>query len=190
MPAPGYPTAPFGATTGRGASNFQVAMAVLAWPMVVVGPLWFGLGQIALNSGGGWMTFIGLLFLAPIHAAVSLLHAILVTVHARRLGQWAAGPKSSITSLAFYVCTALYPFTVPDFGDSGPVVLSRLMAWFGVSESISSAVCYSLWFVIAGIALVMIVCDLLEVSKLNKARLTRQPHTLDIGQYQQGTPFS
>ncbi|MFT0846808.1 hypothetical protein VR010_03540 [Actinomycetaceae bacterium L2_0104] len=165
---PGYPQSGREFSVRPRASVLQRVIAMLAWPMLFIGPLWFAFGHTVLNGGGGWMVFIGMLFFAPIHAVVAFIHAILVTLHARRLGQWAAGAWSSAAAVVFYVLTAIYPFTVADFGDTAPGIPSRLTVWFGVSESLSGLITFSLLYLLGAIAFLMIVADIGDLAKLKR----------------------
>ncbi len=185
---PGYPQSAFSPEPNSQVSHLRVVAAWLAWPLVVVGTFWFVFGHAILAGGGGWMVFIGIFFLTPIYAAVAFAHALMVTFYARKLGRWAAGPWSSAAALVFVLCTALYPLAVTDFGDSGPVVQSRLTVWFGVSESTSGWITGASWYLISGVALVMIACDIIELSKINRTGYYQQPHALNPNQYQPGAP--
>lgn len=114
------------------------------------------------------MIFIGMLFAAPIYVVSAGINAILVTMYARRRGQRAAGPWQSRAGLLFYALTLFYPFTVTDFGDTGPALPSRLTAWFGVSEDISAMIAYGLWWVLAVLAILMIVGGAVDMSLLKR----------------------
>ena len=176
---PSYPQPAFGDRSEPRVSRLQVAIAMLAWPMVVLGAAWFAFGHAFLGRGGGWMIFLGIVFLIPAYAAVAFIHAILVTLYARRRGRWAAGPWSSIATAVFYLITAFYPLTVTDFGDTGPALPSRLTAWFGVSESTSGFLMYSLWYMAGGIAIVMLaagVADLIKISNTPCRQVPQPPH--------------
>ena len=146
----------------------QRVIAILAWPMLIIGPLWFAFGHTVLSGGAGWMVFFGMLFFAPIHAVVAFIHAILVTLHARRLGQWAAGVWSSGAATVFYLLTAIYPFTVADFGDTAPGIPSRLTVWFGISESLSGLLTLSLLYMLAANAFLLIVADVADLAKVKR----------------------
>lgn len=150
------------------ATGLQRAVAILAWPMVLVGTLWFGFGHALLGGGGGWMVFIGLLFGAPIYGTVAVISAILVTVYARKNRRWAAGSWQTWAAVPFYLLTAFYPLTVTDFGDSGPALPSRLTAWFGVSQNTSGILMYSLWWIMSLVALLVIIGGIVDLVQLNQ----------------------
>lgn len=175
-----YSSQPFGLGGPGDVPESGLAMGVrgvvgkLAWPMVFVGSLWFGLGHVLLGGGGGWMAFIGLLFGVPIYGTVTLVSAILVTIYARKSRRWAAGPWQTWFMVPFYLLTVVYPLTVPDFGDSGPVMPSRLTVWFGLSQHASERLTYSLWWVMTLVALLMIIAGIFDLVMLNQRLKTER----------------
>ncbi len=136
--------------------------------MVLLGAFWFGFGHAVLAGGGGWMILVGMLIAAPAYIVVAGVNAVLVTMYARKRGQKVAGIWQSRAAIVFYALTLVYPLTVPDFGDTGPGLPSRLTAWFGVPENTSAFLFYALWWVMTVLAILMIVGGAVDLSLLNR----------------------
>lgn len=141
-------------------------MAILAWPMVLLGTVWITLGHVFLAGGeGGWMILFNIVVMGPGAAIALLIHAILVTLYARKVGRWQAGPWSGRFALAFYILLAVHPFLIEDVGDSGPGIPSRLMVWFGISSEATEMLMGASILLLLAVAVALIVVDAIDLGK-------------------------
>lgn len=146
------------------ASAPQRIMAMLAWPLVLLLPTWIAFGHAMLAGVGGWMVFItmgmGLLALGAM-----TLHAVLVTIRARKVEPFAAGTASSLVTCLVVLIGALLPLFIEDSGDSGPVIPARVSQWFGASSDVAQTgmTILAVALLLAGLA--MLVVDFIDLDR-------------------------
>lgn len=149
-------------------------MAILAWVLFAFGTIWVGGGHGLMGGGAGWMMVIHVVTVIPAYFLLSLTHAILVTIWSRRVGasRFSASPRASKAAIAVVILTVLYPFFVTDGGDTPEsAVPSRLMAWFGVPESVTATLLMPILIMLVVAFIVTIAFDIAALVATRRPKL-------------------
>lgn len=150
------------------ANGLQRTMAMLAIPLAIAVPVWFGLGRVILIQEAGWATIM-LVGLSMVVAVVMVVHAVLTMIRAGKVRPFAAGIRSSWAALAVGVIVFLLPFFIEDFGDQGPASPAPVSRWFGLSSEVSGPISGLLLLLGIAAIVVMIVLDIVDLMVTRRA---------------------
>ncbi|MCG2621885.1 hypothetical protein LVY72_08130 [Arthrobacter sp. I2-34] len=134
----------------RPANAFRTLAAALSIPMALLVPLWAAGGRVLFGVGGQLTTLLAFT-LGPVLFLLLLLAGVRTTATAAHYRPFAASAGTSAVLACAWLAALGFGFTVPDFGDRGGSVMSRLLG--EPALGVSTALCNPLGIISVGLAI-------------------------------------